>query len=322
MSKDFFDKNINEQLHILEEEKFFSKNELAQIDFLRDNGFFEIDINQRIQFLENAGLFHLDVNDDPPTIPLTLDQVDYLTKKWRNKINRKMAYSAATKFLYDSIRDNKLIIKDVIGIDNIKNLETGAIITCNHFNPFDVFTLEKIFRDSGEYKKRRLYKVIREGNYTNFPGLFGMLFRNCDTLPLATNTSVMVEFMKSVSTILKKKNYIIVYPEQSMWLNYKKPKFLQPGAFRLAVKNNCPVIPIFICLEDSDIIGEDGNPVQAYTIFIDKPIYAKEGLTDKENLEYMKNENYSIWKNIYEDFYKVPLEYSTEKIRLEVLNGK
>ena len=80
MNKDFFDKNINEQLHILEEENFFSKNELEQIEFLRENGFFELEISQRIHFLENAGLFHLDVNDDPPTIPLTLDQVDFLTK--------------------------------------------------------------------------------------------------------------------------------------------------------------------------------------------------------------------------------------------------
>ena len=322
MNKDFFNKTINEQLNILEKENFFNKNELEQIEFLRENGFFELEIAQRIHFLENAGLFHLDVNDDPPTIPLTLDQVDFLTKKLKNKINRKMAYSAATKFIYKAFDDHKLIIKDVIGIENLQNLDTGAIITCNHFNPFDVFTLEKIFRDSGEHKKRRLYKVIREGNYTNFPGFYGKLFRNCDTLPLAKNKSVMIEFMKSVGIILEKKNYIIVYPEQSMWLNYKKPKLLQPGAFKLAVKNKCPIIPIFICFEDSEYKEDDGTPVQAYTVNIGKPIYPKKELSDKENCEYLKSENYNVWKNIYENFYKKPLEYSTEKIRLEALNGR
>ena len=25
----------------------------------------------------------------------------------------------------------------------------------------------------------------------------------------------------------------------------------------------------------------------------------------------MKNENYEIWKRIYEEFYKIPLEYTT-----------
>ena len=207
-------------------------------------------------------------------------------------------------------------------MEYLQNLNEGAIITCNHFNPFDVFSLEKIFRDSGQNKKRRLYKVIREGNYTNFPGLYGFLFRNCDTLPLASNKSVMIEFMKAVSIILKRGDFILIYPEQSMWLNYKKPKLLQNGAFKLAVKNNCPILPIFITMEDSKFIGEDGKPTLAYTIHIEKPIYCDNNLTDKENTELMKNTNYNLWKNIYEEFYKEKLEYNTEKLRLEAINGK
>ena len=34
----------------------------------------------------------------------------------------------------------------------------------------------------------------------------------------------------------------------------------------------------------------------------------------------MMNENYRVWKEIYEDFYKIPLEYTTEnKDKLEEL---
>ena len=317
MDNHFFNKTIEEQLNILENENFYNKHELEQIDFLRNHGFFDMPINQRIKFLEDAGLFHLDVNDDPPTIPLTLDEVDYLTEKTSNKINRTLAYSSATKFLKSLLKDNKLIIKEIKGMENLQNVDSGAIITCNHFNPFDVFSLEKIFRDSGQDKKRRLYKVIREGNYTNFPGLYGFLFRNCDTLPLASNKSVMI----AVNVILQRGDFILIYPEQSMWLNYKKPKPLQNGAFKLAVKNKCPIIPIFICFENSDIIGEDGLPVQAYTINIEKPIYCDNNLTDRENVELLKNQNYNIWKNIYEDFYKLPLIYTT-KNSIEATNGK
>ena len=46
-------------------------------------------------------------------------------------------------------------------------------------------------------KDKRLYKVIREGNYTNFPGLYGFFFRNCDTLPLSSNKRTMIEFLKA-----------------------------------------------------------------------------------------------------------------------------
>ena len=313
MDKNFFDKNINEQLKIMEDENFFSKNELAQSDFLRGKGFFELELEKRMEFLERTGIFHLDINDDPPTIPLTLDKVDYLNKKLSSKINREIAYGSAERFLNKIIKDKKLIIKEIKGIENLKNIQTGAIITCNHFNPFDCFAVEYVFRQAGLNRKRRLYKVIREGNYTNFPGLYGYFFKNCDTLPLASNRKVMGEFIKSVDTLLKNDQFILMYPEQSMWLNYKRPKPLKDGSFKFAVKSNVPVVPIFITMQDSSIIGEDGLPVQEYIINVEKPIYPDANLNEKEKIAQIKDRNFEIWKRIYEEFYRVPLKYITEK---------
>ena len=34
----------------------------------------------------------------------------------------------------------------------------------------------------------------------------------------------------------------------------------------------------------------------------------------------MKNKNFEIWKNVYENFYKIPLEYTTEKKELSTVN--
>ena len=316
MEKNFFDKTLQEQINILDEEKFWNKDEQEQIDSLREKGFFEIDLSKRIEFLERAGIFHLDINDDPPTIPLTLDMVDYLNKKISSKVKREIAYGSAERFLNRIIKDKKLIVKEVKGIENLENIETGAIITCNHFNPYDCFAVEYVFRKCGQSKKRKLYKIIREGNYTNFPGRYSFFFKNCDTLPLASNKKVMVEFMKSAGILLEKNNFILVYPEQSMWWNYKKPKPMQNGAFKLASKNNVPVIPIFITLEDSSVIGEDGMPVQAYTLNIGKPIYPNKELSRKDDIETMKKKNLEIWKEIYEEFYKTKLEYLTENERI------
>ena len=313
MDKNFFDKDINEQLKIMENEKFFSKNELAQSDFLRGKGFFELEMEKRVEFLEKAGIFHIDVNDDPPTIPLTLDKVDYLNKKITSKINREIAYGSAERFLNKIIKRKKLIIKEIKGIERLKNVKTGAIITCNHFNPFDCFAVEYVFRQAGLNKKRRLYKVIREGNYTNFPGLYGYFFKNCDTLPLASNRKVMAEFIKSINTILKRGDFILMYPEQSMWLNYKKPKPLKDGTFKIATKNDVPVIPIFITMQDSNVIGDDGNPVQEYIINIENPIYADSKLEEKEKIKQMKERNFEVWKKVYEDFYGTTLEYTTKQ---------
>ena len=163
---------------------------------------------RKIEELERQGKFDIDVEDDPPTIPLKPENVDYLNKKSMSKVKTIVANKVGEKFLNDLIKNNKLIIKEIKGIENMQNVQSGAMVTCNHFNPYDCFTIEKVFRISGQEKNRKLHKVIREGNYTNFPGLYGFFFRNCNTLPLSSNKRTMVEFMKAVDNYYKK---VILY---------------------------------------------------------------------------------------------------------------
>ena len=271
------------------------------------------EILEKIKLLEKEGKFDVDAENDPPTIVLTPENIDYLRKKMTSKIKRVFANEVGERFLDSLLKNNKLIIKEINGIENINKVSTGAIVTCNHFNPFDCFAIEKVFRMSGKIEEKRLYKVIREGNYTNFTGLYGFFFRNCDTLPLSSNKRTMVKFMKAVDTLLNKGDFILIYPEQSMWWNYRKPKPLKNGAFKIAARNNVPVIPIFITMEDSEIIGEDGYPVQEYIINIKEPIYPNKELSEKENTDIMRDKNFEVWKEIYEEFYKIPLEYTTIK---------
>ncbi len=277
-----------------------------------------LEVLEKIENLEKEGKFDIDAENDPPTIPLPPENIDYLKKKYYSKFKNIVANKVGEKFLNDIIKENKLIIRKINGIENFKKVQTGAIITCNHFNPFDSFSIEQVFRISEQAKTKKLYKVIREGNYTNFPGFYGFLFRNCDTLPLSSNKRTMIEFKKAVDTILQRGDFILIFPEQSMWWNYRKPKPLKNGAFKLATKNNVPVIPIFITMEDSNIMGEDGFPIQEYTINIGEPIYSNEKLSDRENTETMKEENFKVWKEVYEEFYKIPLEYTTKKEKVSV----
>lgn len=269
-------------------------------------------IMAEIEKLEREGKFDVDPEKDPPTIELEPDQIDYLRRSITDKLKARTANKIGETFLNNLLRKNKLIIKEINGIENLNKVKTGAMLTCNHFNPFDSFTVEKVFRTSNQIKNKKLYKVIREGNYTNFPGLYGFLFRNCDTLPLSSNKRTMVNFMKAVDTILQKGDYILIYPEQSMWWNYRKPKPLKHGAFKMAARNNVPVIPIFITMQDSDKIDGEGFPIQEYTVNIAEPIYPDENLSQRENTEIMLNKNFEAWKKIYEDFYGIPLEYTTE----------
>ena len=263
---------------------------------------------EKIGELEAEGKFDIDAEDDPPTLPLEED-VDYAKKKLISRMKAAAAFKAARVFVNNLIDNKQLIMKDIVGLENLTSLEGGAIITCNHFHAFDSFAMQLVY-DHADTKKHKFFRVVREGNYTNFPGFYGFLMRNCNTLPLSSGFKNMQKFMSSVSEILKDGHFILVYPEQSMWWNYRKPKPLKKGAFSMAAKNNVPVLPCFITMQDSDVLGEDGFYVQEYTVHIGKPIYPDPDSAVGENAERMKDENYLLWKDIYENYYGIPLVYA------------
>ncbi len=270
-----------------------------------------LEVIERIKEYERLKLWEKDVEDDPETIVLMPDKIDYLGEKLSSKIMTKIANRAAVNFYEKKIKTGEFVIKEVKGLENYREVNGGAIITCNHFSVYDNYAVYRAIRkDLG--KKHRLYKVIREGNYTNFKGLFGFFFRHCNVLPLSSNTQTMKKFLSAVNTLLTRGEKILVYPEQAMWFNYRKPRPFKNGAFRFAVKSNVPVIPCFITMEDTDKLDGDGFSIQAYTVWFLPPIYPKSELGEKQNAEYMKNENYLAVKALYERVYGKPLTYGED----------
>ena len=270
-------------------------------------------IIDKIKEYERLGKFNENVEDDPPTIPIKPDEIDYTNDKLTSKISTSIANKIAITYIRKLIKQKKLIIKEVIGLENITNLETGCILTCNHFNPYDNFALHEILHSYIKKSKHKFFKVIREGNYS-FKGLFGYFFRNCETLPLSSNFDTMRKFNKAIGTLLERKSIILIYPEQAMWWNYKKPRPLKPGAFKYAVKHNVPIVPCFMTLSDSNIMGEDGFYVQEYTIHFSKPLYQNETLNNKDQINDLCERNYNVWKDIYEKTYNTKLEYECKEM--------
>ncbi len=271
-------------------------------------------ILEKIELFEKEGRFDEDVEDDPPSRTIQPGEVDYTQKKLKTRLFSKFAFARARGYLNKIIKNKSLIVKEIRGIENIQNLRGGAIITCNHFNAHDSFAIQLVYEQSGQKRNgRKFFRIIREGNYTSFPGFFGFLMRNCNTLPLSSNIRTMHEFMGATNQLLKDGHFVLIYPEQSMWWNYRKPKPLKEGGFYFAAKNNVPVLPCFITMQDTDIIGEDGYPVQEYTIHVSKPIYPDAEKSVKVNTAEMLEANYNEWKRVYEETYGIPLEYTTKK---------
>ena len=271
-----------------------------------------VEVLRRIAALEKAGIFDKDVEDDPPGRELLPNEVDYLKKSMKSKLQARYAFKIAHWFVDVLVLKKQFVIKDIKGVENLKYLNSGAVITCNHFNAFDSFAMQLAF-EKAKLRKRKLFRVISEANYTAFPGFYGFLMRNCNTLPLSSNKSTMKKFMKAVDTILKKGHFVLVYPEQSMWWNYRKPKPMKKGAFNFAVTSKVPVVPCFITMEDTDVMDADGFPVQAYTVHICAPIYPDKHKNRTENIEMLMHKNYQVWKEVYEKTYGIPLIYTCEK---------
>ncbi len=267
----------------------------------------KLELLRRIAELEKKELWHLDVEDDPETYPLMPDQVDYLNEKLSSKIKNKIANRAGSRFFDKMIANRQLIIKEVRGIENFTAVSGGKLVTCNHFSVCDNYAVWVALRDHMDSKM--LYKVIREGNYTNPPKPFGLIMRHCNTLPLSSQMATMKKFLRAVRTLLERGETILIYPEQSMWWNYRKPKPMQDGTFALSVQNKAPIVPVFITMEDSDVPDGDGFFVQAYTIHILPAIYPDPTLSNKEAKEAMKKQNYEAWVRVYEEFYQKPLVY-------------
>lgn len=265
-----------------------------------------------IEELEREGRFSEDAEENPPAPVLMPEDINYLPRSIKSKTQTKYAFKVARWFVNMLIKKKQLIIKEYKGIENLEKVADGAVITCNHFNAFDSFAIQLAF-EQGKLKKKKMYRVIREGNYTGFPGFYGVLMRHCNTLPLSSNFKTMEKFIAAVDRVLEKNQFVLVYPEQGMWWNYRKPRPLQKGAFTFAARNNKPVLPVFITMEDSNVLDDDGFYVQEYTVHFCEPIYPDPNKKRAQNACEMRDKNYEAWKAVYEQTYGEKLTYSCDE---------
>lgn len=270
-----------------------------------------LEVIKRIEDAELEGAFDRDVENDPPALELFPNQIDYLQKKLKTKFLTHMTLRAGEKFFLTQEKIGNLVIKEIIGQENLPDKKQGAIITCNHIHPFDNYIIIRGIMPS--LRKRRFWKVIKEGNYTNPPKGFEMFMRYGDTLPLSRNRETMRNFLGAVNTILKRGDKVLVYPETALWWNYRKPRPFKSGAFKFAVSSNVPVVPLFITMEDTDRVGDDGFPIQAYTVNIGEMIYPDKNLSAKENMNMMSEKNHQFCVSTYEKFYNKKLKFKTKE---------
>lgn len=247
---------------------------------------------------ELDGNFNEDVNENSYDGTLPVDEnFEFIKKGFKNTFKHAI-YSTAMRYYTNKIA--KFVKLQVVGKENLKGIEE-AIVTCNHISKFDSFAVRKAIGINIQFVA---------ADFNNWAGKMGDLARYNGYLPLSSKYSVMKKFNQAIEYYLNKGKKILIYPEQAMWRDYKKPRPLKDGAFHYAAKHSVPILPLFITFRPSGMI-DDGVEFMYYTIHILKPIYPLVNKSNKDNIEYLRKENYAAWKTCYEDTYNIPLKYST-----------
>ena len=91
----------------------------------------------------------------------------------------------------------------------------------------------------------RLYIVVEASNLA-MPHLIGWAVRNFDSLPIDTNLHYLSRvFPEKLKKAMAKPCWILIYPEQELWFNYRKPRPLKKGAYYYAAKLYQPIVSTF-----------------------------------------------------------------------------
>ena len=243
---------------------------------------------------------------DPQWAPEALKEniLGYVQK--RHTLGFKLKNLAARAIVDSWIRRYSNGVNEMIGLEKLDALKGPAFLTANHFNPFDNGVIRSMTKLSG---RGRLWAVSQGTNFV-MPGLNGFVLRNIDVIPLIPEPSYMAgAFREQMQEVLDQGRFILIYPEQEMWFNYRKPRPGKRGAFLFASQFGVPVIPLFTELQDLPETVTPGFHDVKMVLHILDPLYPDPAKTDRENSLALCKADYEAKVRCYEKVYGRPLTY-------------
>lgn len=223
-----------------------------------------------------------------------------LTYRFNNHVSRQVA-GLATRYFNRRSRFE--------GLENLSGITGGAIITSNHFNPLDNTVVRRMVQRTS---RKRLYIVSRDTNL-EMGGFIGYLMNYYDTIPISDDKEYAGRiFPKFVQQALDQDQYVLIYPEQEMWFNYRKPRPVKRGAYYYAAKFQVPIISCFVEIQDLPRVDNAEFDQVSYVMHVLKPIYPDPEKSVRDNSRAMMARDYQQKKAAYEQAYGKPLTYQFE----------
>lgn len=265
---------------------------------------------ENIKKYAESGEFHHKVElSDPVLSSKEMRRITDSYMKNRNTLPFKLKSAVAVTFAKIAAR---IINKDteIKGMDKIpENLE-GVLITSNHFGPLE----NTIIRHLTKKMKRRKLNIISQTTNFAMTGPIGFLMNYANTIPISADPRYLARDFLSImkEKLTEKKEAVLLYPEQEMWFNYRKPRPSKNGAYFYAAKLNVPIISCFVEIQDTDKDDTEEFRKVKYTLHILGVLYPDKNKTPKENTEELALLDYEMKKNCYEQVYSKSLTYKFE----------
>ena len=227
-----------------------------------------------------------------------LENRKHLSFKIKTKLGVSLA-KAATKII------NKQT--EIVGLEKIPKEPFGVIITSNHFSPLENTIIRHLTNKLG---RRKLGIISQTSNFA-MTGIIGFLMNYADTIPISADPRYLARDLLSLlkERLVDRKEAVLLYPEQEMWFNYRKPRPPKNGAYFYAAKLNVPVISCFVEIVNLEDDDTDEFKKVKYVLHILDVIYPDPSKTVKENTEALSDADYSLKKACYEAVYGKKLTY-------------
>ncbi|MBQ9937458.1 MAG: 1-acyl-sn-glycerol-3-phosphate acyltransferase [Oscillospiraceae bacterium] len=264
---------------------------------------------ENIKLALSEGDFHRKTEIGDPD--LTSAEQKYITDKYLNKRN-SFLFKVKTFFMRIFVLiATELINSDteIVGEIDREVLKNGAIITSNHFGPLENTAIRKAVKHFGG---SRLFVVSQATNFA-MKGFIGAIMNYADTIPLSTNAKYFAgAFTSLLKEKISKKQNVLIYPEQEMWFNFKKPRPFKRGAYHFAAKFSVPVVSCFVEMIDTNKKDTDEFYKVKYRVHVLGVLYPDSNKNTKEASEELCQRDYELKKGAYERIYKKKLNYSFE----------
>lgn len=182
-----------------------------------------------------------------------------------------------------------LISKIIFGLriegkENLKNIKSGAISVSNHVQYIDCAMLGLA------WFPRRIYYTAKTDGF-KMP-VVRHLVRLLYAIPIPEKISCKENFYKAIDDLLAKNKVVHFYPETSLWPYYNKLRNFKNGAFKIASKNNVPIIPFVFSFRKPTGILKLFKSKPCLILSVLPPVYPKQNLAFNERYLDLKENVY------------------------------